>query len=56
MVTFKEGDKVVLANYGQCGFGAKIGATATVGTPRSNTLVEILWDRDMLSRNQCNGG
>lgn len=57
MVNFKEGDRVVLTNSGCRNMGAEVGAIATVGKPRRDTLVNVLWDRDSgLCGNQMDGG
>jgi hypothetical protein len=58
---FKPGDRVRLARIEHGPYGAKIGATGTVG-PRGyfdcygERFLDIAWDRDDLSGNQMNGG
>lgn len=52
---FKTGDRVRLVDARS--MSAKVGATATVG-PKGHFshYVDIIWDRDDLSKHQCNGG
>lgn len=57
MVKLQEGDIVKLVNYGTRGFGAKVGATATIGRARNVQYVEVTWDRDnCLVGRQHDGG